>query len=278
MLHAKPCGGAREPGTDFVIDFFARRKGDGYMSETKIQEVVKRKYGQAAKQVVAGGTACCGSGGELSGCDPITKNLYDETQKAGLPAEAVAASLGCGNPTALAKLQPGEVVLDLGSGGGIDVLLSAKRVGPTGKAYGLDMTDEMLTLARENQKKAGVENVEFLKGAIENIPLPENTVDVIISNCVINLSGDKDRVLAEAFRVLKPGGRLGVSDVVVRGEVPVEIRRSMELWVGCIAGALEDKEYQEKLAQAGFESIEVEPTRVYKAEEAREFQIGRAHV
>jgi ubiquinone/menaquinone biosynthesis C-methylase UbiE len=183
----------------------------------------------------------------------------------------VAASLGCGNPTALAKLQAGEVVLDLGSGGGIDVLLSAKRVGPTGKAYGLDMTDEMLALARENQKKASVENVEFLKGAIENIPLPDNTVDVIISNCVINLSGDKDRVLAEAFRVLKPGGRLAVSDVVVRGEVPVEIRRSMELWVGCIAGALEEKEYQEKLARAGFESIEVEPTRVYKAEEARDF-------
>jgi len=197
--------------------------------------------------------------------------LYDEAQKAGLPPGAVAASLGCGNPTALAKLQAGEVVLDLGSGGGIDVLLSAKRVGPTGKAYGLDMTDEMLALARENQKKAGVENVEFLKGAIEDIPLPENTVDVIISNCVINLSGDKDRVLAEAFRVLKPGGRLAVSDVVVRGEVPAEIRRSMELWVGCIAGALEEKEYQEKLARAGFESIEMEPTRVYKAEEARDF-------
>jgi arsenite methyltransferase len=241
------------------------------MSEADIQEVVKQKYGQAAKQVTAGGTACCGGGGGLSGCDPITKNLYDQAQKSGLPAEAVAASLGCGNPTALAKLQTGEVVLDLGSGGGIDVLLSAKRVGPTGKAYGLDMTDEMLALARENQKKAGVKNVEFLKGAIENIPLPENTVDVIISNCVINLSGDKDRVLAEAFRVLKPGGRLAVSDVVVRGSVPAEIRRSMELWVGCIAGALEEREYQEKLARAGFEAIEVEPTRVYKADEAREF-------
>jgi len=241
------------------------------MSETNIQEVVKQKYGQAAKQVTAGGTACCGGGGGLSGCDPITKNLYDEAQKSGLPAQAVAASLGCGNPTALAKLQAGEVVLDLGSGGGIDVLLSAKRVGPTGKAYGLDMTDEMLALARENQEKAGVENVEFLKGAIENIPLPENSVDVIISNCVINLSGDKDRVLAEAFRVLKPGGRLAISDVVVRGAVPAEIRRSMELWVGCIAGALEEKEYQEKLARAGFESIDVEATRVYKAEEAREF-------
>jgi ubiquinone/menaquinone biosynthesis C-methylase UbiE len=197
--------------------------------------------------------------------------LYDDAEKSGLPADAVAASLGCGNPTALAKLQAGEVVLDLGSGGGIDVLLSAKRVGPTGKAYGLDMTDEMLALARANQKKAGVENVEFLKGAIENIPLPENTVDVIISNCVINLSGDKDRVLGEAFRVLKPGGRFAISDVVVRGEVPAEIRRSMELWVGCIAGALEENEYREKLARAGFESIEIETTRVYKAEEARDF-------
>jgi arsenite methyltransferase len=274
MLHAQPGGGAGGGGSDFAmtidedIDGELRRK---QMSEANIQEVVKQKYAEAAKQVTAGGAACCGGGGELSGCDPITRNLYDEAQKSGLPAAAVAASLGCGNPTALAKLQAGEVVLDLGSGGGIDVLLSAKRVGPTGKAYGLDMTDEMLALARENQKKAGVENVEFLKGAIENIPLPENTVDVIISNCVINLSGDKDRVLAEAFRVLKPGGRLAVSDVVVRGDVPAEIRRSMELWVGCIAGALEEKEYQEKLARAGFESIEVEPIRVYKAEEAREF-------
>src|SRR5690348_13092346 len=236
-----------------------------------IQEVVEQKYGAAAKQVAAGGVATCGGGAELSCCDPITANLYDEAQKSGLPAEAVAASLGCGNPTALAQLQPGETVLDLGSGGGIDVLLSAKRVGPAGKAYGLDMTDEMLALARENQKKAGATNVEFLKGSIENIPLPENSVDVIISNCVINLSGDKDRVLAEAFRVLKPGGRLAVSDVVVRGEVPEEIRKSMELWVGCIAGALEEKEYQTKLARAGFESIDVEPTRVYKAEEARDF-------
>src|SRR6266852_1223527 len=241
------------------------------MSKQNIQEAVKEKYGAAAKQVAAGNTACCGGGGELSGCDPITRNLYDETEKAALPADAVASSLGCGNPTALAQLQPGEVVLDLWSGGGIDVLLSAKRVGPTGKAYGLDMTDEMLTLARGNQKKAGVENVEFLKGAIESIPLPENSVDVIISNCVINLSGDKDRVLREAFRVLKPGGRLAVSDVVLRGEVPAEIRKSMELWVGCIAVALEKKEDQEKLARAGFESVEVEPTRVYKAEEAREF-------
>src|SRR6267154_1358582 len=241
------------------------------MSETNTQEVVRQKYGEAAKQVAAGGTACCGGGGELSGCDPITKNLYDEAQKAGLPAGAVAASLGCGNPTALAKLQAGEVVLDLGSGGGIDVLLSAKRVGPTGKAYGLDMTDEMLALARENQRKAGVRNVEFLKGTIESIPLPDNTVDVIISNCVINLSGDKDRVLREAFRVLKPGGRLAVSDVVLRGEVPSEIRKSMELWVGCIAGALQETEYVEKLDAAGFDGIEVEPTRVYQAEEAREF-------
>src|SRR6202790_4582014 len=241
------------------------------MSETNIQDAVKQKYGEAAKRAASGGTACCGGGGELSGCDPITKNLYDESEKAGLPAKAVAASLGCGNPAALAKLQPGEVVLDLGSGGGIDVILSAKRVGSTGKAYGLDMTDEMLALARENQKKAGIDNVEFLKGAIENIPLPENTVDVIISNCVVNLSGDKNRVIAEAFRVLKPGGRFAISDVVVRGEVPADIRRSMELWVGCIAGALEENEYREKLARAGFESIEIETTRVYKVEEAREF-------
>jgi arsenite methyltransferase len=241
------------------------------MPETNIQDAVKQKYGEAAKRAASGGTACCGGGGELSGCDPITKNLYDESEKAGLPAKAVAASLGCGNPTALAKLQPGEVVLDLGSGGGIDVILSAKRVGPAGKAYGLDMTDEMLALARENQTKAGIENVEFLKGAIENIPLPENSVDVIISNCVINLSGDKDRVLAEAFRVLKPGGRFAVSDVVVRGEVPAEIRKSMELWVGCIAGALEETEYREKLALAGFENVDVEATRTYRAEEARDF-------
>ena len=241
------------------------------MSEPNIQEVVKEKYGAAAKQVAEGKTACCGGGASLSGCDPITRNLYGEAEKNSLPADAVAASLGCGNPTALAKLQAGEVVLDLGSGGGIDVLLSAKRVGPTGKAYGLDMTDEMLALARENQRKAGVENAEFLRGTIENIPLPDNTVDVIISNCVINLSGDKDRVLREAFRVLKPGGRLAVSDVVLRGEVPAEIRKSMELWVGCIAGALEENEYRDKLARAGFESIEIETTRVYKMEEARDF-------
>jgi arsenite methyltransferase len=238
------------------------------MSDPSIQEAVKQKYGEAAKRAAGGGTACCGGGAELSGCDPITKDLYSDTEKGALPQEAVAASLGCGNPTALAKLQPGEVVLDLGSGGGIDVILSARRVGSTGKAYGLDMTDEMLALARENQKKAGVANVEFLKGAIENVPLPDNTVDVIISNCVINLSGDKDRVLAEAFRVLKPGGRFAVSDVVVRGEVPADIRKSMELWVGCIAGAMEESEYREKLAHVGFESIEVETTRVYRVEEA----------
>src|ERR1700688_3520355 len=241
--------------------------------EMEIKNVVKEKYGQAALRVHSGGSSCCGAGPALldGSCDPITSHLYDAAQTGVLPEEAVLASLGCGNPTALAQLNPGETVLDLGSGGGIDVLLSAKRVGATGKAYGLDMTDEMLALARANQKKAGVENVEFLKGAIENIPLPENMVDVIISNCVINLSGDKDRVLGEAFRVLKPGGRFAISDVVVRGEVPAEIRRSMELWVGCIAGALEENEYREKLARAGFESIEIETTRVYKAEEARDF-------
>jgi len=241
---------------------------------SEIQDAVKEKYGAAAKQVAAGKTACCGGGAELSGCDPITRDLYDASETATLPADAVAASLGCGNPTALAELRPGEIVLDLGSGGGIDVLLSAKRVGPTGKAYGLDMTDEMLALARANQKKAGAENVEFLKGTIENIPLPDNTVDVIISNCVINLSGDKDRVLREAFRALKPGGRLAVSDVVIRGEVPPEIRKSMELWVGCMAGALQESEYREKLAAAGFASIGVEPTRVYRADEASEFLVA----
>jgi len=241
------------------------------MSEENIQDVVKQKYGEAAKQAAAGGVASCGGGGELSCCDPITRDLYDSAQIAELPEKAVAASLGCGNPTALAQIQAGETVLDLGSGGGIDVLLSARRVGPTGKAYGLDMTDEMLALARENQKKSGVKNVEFLKGAIENIPLPDNSVDVIISNCVINLSGDKDRVLREAFRVLKPGGRFAISDVLVRGEVPPEIRKSMELWVGCIAGALEEYEYRDKLFRAGFEAIDIEPTRVYKSSEARDF-------
>ena len=245
------------------------------MSEESIKKVVKEKYGQAALRVTSGGSSCCGSASSRGEADPITSNLYGCGETAELPAEAVAASLGCGNPTALAELRPGETVLDLGSGGGIDVLLSAKRVGPAGKAYGLDMTDEMLALARENQKKAGVANVEFLKGEIEQIPLPDDSVDVIISNCVINLSADKDRVLAEAFRVLKPGGRFAVSDVVVRGEVPAAIRRSVELWIGCVAGALEEREYREKLAKAGFEAIDVEPTRVYKVEDAREF-IARA--
>jgi len=241
------------------------------MSDKSIQEAVKEKYGAAAKQVSQGKTACCGGGAELSGCDPITRNLYSDLEKSSLPVDAVAASLGCGNPTALAQLRPGETVLDLGSGGGIDVLLSGKRVGPAGKAYGLDMTDEMLALARDNQRKAGVENVEFLKGSIEEIPLPDNSVDVVISNCVINLSGDKDRVLREAFRVLKPSGRLAVSDVVIRGEVPAAVRKSMELWVGCIAGAMQDEEYRHKLQAAGFDGIEVEPTRIYQVEEARNF-------
>jgi arsenite methyltransferase len=234
-----------------------------------LREVVQAKYGEAARSVKQGAASCgcgCGSGG-----DPITANLYDQAETAGLPAEAVLASLGCGNPTALARLEPGEVVLDLGSGGGIDVLLSAKRVGPTGKAYGLDMTDDMLALARENQRRAGVENVEFLKGEIEAIPLPAEAVDVIISNCVINLSADKRRVLAEAFRVLKPGGRFAVSDVVVRGEMPAALRRNVELWIGCVAGALEEPEYRRLLAEVGFAEIEVKPTRIYRAEDARAF-------
>jgi arsenite methyltransferase len=231
-----------------------------------IKDVVKEKYAAAALRV-SSGESCCGDGSAREG-DPITSNLYG-TETAGLPAEALAASLGCGNPTALAELRAGEVVLDLGSGGGIDVLLSAGRVGPTGKAYGLDMTDEMLALARENQRKAGVDNVEFLKGEIEHVPLPDDTVDVVISNCVINLSADKDAVLAEAFRVLKPGGRFAVSDVVVRGQVPPEVRRSVELWIGCVAGALEESDYRAKLAKAGFEVVEVEPTRIYRAEDAR---------
>ena len=241
-----------------------------------IKEVVKEKYGQAALRAHSGGSSCCGSApSSQCGADPITSNLYGAGDKSALPPEAVLASLGCGNPTALAKLKPGETVLDLGSGGGIDVLLSAKRVGPTGKAYGLDMTDEMLALARENQKKSGIGNVEFLKGEIENIPLPDDSVDVIISNCVINLSADKDRVLREAFRVLKPGGRFAVSDVVVHGDVPAEVQRSMELWVGCIAGAMKDSEYSEKLAAAGFEDIDIEPTRVYHIEDARAFLSGQ---
>ncbi|HZR29446.1 MAG TPA: arsenite methyltransferase [Terriglobales bacterium] len=242
------------------------------MSTQDIKEIVKEKYGEAALRVTSGATSsCCGASACGIEVDPITKDLYDGSQTSIVPEEAVKASLGCGNPTALAELKAGEVVLDLGSGGGIDVLLSAQRVGPTGKAYGLDMTDEMLALARENQKKAGIENVEFLKGEIEHIPLPDNSVDVIISNCVINLSADKERVLQEAFRVLKPGGRFAVSDVVVRGEVPEQVRRNVLLWVGCIAGALSDKDYTAKLAKAGFEAIEIEPTRVYNIEDARAY-------
>jgi arsenite methyltransferase len=241
--------------------------------DTDVKETVRRKYGEAARQAAEGSTSsccsssCCGGAAE----DPITSNLYTASETATLPEQAVRASLGCGNPTALAELREGEVVLDLGSGGGIDVLLSARRVGPTGKAYGLDMTDEMLALARENQRKAGVRNVEFLKGEIEAIPLPDNSVDVIISNCVINLSADKGQALREAYRVLKPGGRFAVSDVVVRGEVPEEVRRSMELWVGCIAGALSEEEYHGLLAKAGFEGIGIEPTRIYEIEDARAF-------
>src|SRR5579884_3656019 len=238
----------------------------------EIKEVVKEKYGQAALRVNSRGSSCCGASSALDGCcDPITSNLYDAVQTGELPEAAVLASLGCGNPTALAELKPGEVVLDLGSGGGIDVLLSAKRVGPAGKAYGLDMTDEMLALANENKRKAGATNVEFLKGEIESIPLPDNSVDVIISKCVINLSADKDRVLREAFRVLRPGGRFAVSDVVTRGDLPPALRESLLLWAGCIAGALEESEYRTKLRSAGFEQIEIEPTRIYRVEEAREF-------
>ena len=243
-----------------------------------VKQEVKERYGRVAKAVAEGTTsddagccssACCGSTTESY--DPITSNLYDEGEKAGVPAEALLASLGCGNPTALAQLNEGETVLDLGSGGGIDVLLSAKRVGPTGKVYGLDMTDEMLALANENKRRAGATNVEFLKGEIENIPLPDASVDVIISNCVINLSADKGRVLREAFRVLKPGGRFAVSDVVVRGPVPAEVKRSMELWIGCVAGALEESEYTSLLGAAGFEQVDIEPTRIYKAEDAAAF-------
>ena len=242
----------------------------------ELKEIVKEKYGQAASRVSAGGSSCCGAPAALGDCcDPITSNLYNPAQTGELPPEAVLASLGCGNPTALAGLKPGETVLDLGSGGGIDVLLSARRVGPSGKAYGLDMTDEMLTLARENQRKSGVGNVAFLKGEIENIPLPDNSIDVIISNCVINLSADKSRVLQEAFRVLKPGGRLAVSDVVTRGEVPDEVRKSVLLWVGCIAGALQDRDYRAKLAAAGFSQIDIEPSRIYNVEDARAFLTGQ---
>ena len=243
------------------------------MDNENIKEVVRDRYAQAAVRAASGRSSCCGTSpaSSIDGCDPITSNLYEKNDASSIPEEALRASLGCGNPTALAKLQPGETVLDLGSGGGIDVLLSARRVGPTGKAYGLDMTDEMLALAEQNKLKSGLTNVEFLKGEIENIPLPNDAVDVIVSNCVINLSGDKDRVLREAFRVLKPGGRFAVSDVVVRGEVPQDIRKSMELWVGCVAGALSEKEYREKLVAAEFESVEIEVTRVYDVNDAREF-------
>src|SRR6478752_195163 len=240
-----------------------------------IKEVVKEKYGQAALRVKSGGSSCCGATAASDACcDPITSNLYDSAQAGQIPEEALLASLRCGNPTALTQLNPGEVVLDLGAGGGIDVLLSARRVGPTGKAYGLDMTDEMLALANENKRKAGTQNVEFLKGEIENIPLPDNSVDVIISNCVINLSADKDRVLREAFRVLKPGGRFAVSDVVTRGDVPEAVRRSVELWVGCVAGALQEMEYRDLLADAGVRRVEIEPTRVYEAKDGEAFLGG----
>jgi len=246
------------------------------MSATNLRDAVREKYSQAALRVhTTQGASCCGASSARDPNNPITSNLYDTSESGAVPEEAMLASLGCGNPTALAQLRPGETVLDLGSGGGIDVLLSARRVAPNGKAYGLDMTDEMLALARENQRKAGIKNVKFLKGEIENIPMPDNSVDVIISNCVINLSGDKDRVLSEAFRVLKPGGRLAVSDVVTRGEVPDVIRRDMLLWVGCIAGALRDTEYAAKLAQVGFEGISIEPTRVYNIEDARVFLTGK---
>ena len=241
---------------------------------TDIKQVVKEKYAQAALRVGSEGSSCCGATPSC-GCDPITSNLYDASQTDQIPEQALQASLGCGNPTALAQLNAGEIVLDLGSGGGIDVLLSVKRVGATGKAYGLDMTDEMLALANRNKRKAGVENVEFLKGEIEHIPLPDNSVDVVISNCVINLSADKGQVLREAFRVLKPGGRFAVSDVVTRGQIPAEIRRSVLLWAGCVAGALEENDYRHKLQQAGFENIEIDPTRVYRVEDAREFLTGQ---
>jgi arsenite methyltransferase len=247
------------------------------MSEPNIRDAVKEKYGEAALRAATGGSSCCGATAASSscGCDPITSNLYDAAQSGEIPAEAMQASLGCGNPTALAKLNAGETVLDLGSGGGIDVLLSARRVGSTGKAYGLDMTDEMLALAHANKEKAGVDNVEFLKGEIEHIPLPDNSVDVVISNCVINLSSDKDAVLREAFRVLKPGGRFAVSDVVTRGEMLPEIRKSILLWVGCIAGALEESDYLRKLQDSGFADAEIEPTRIYQVEDAREFLSGQ---
>jgi ubiquinone/menaquinone biosynthesis C-methylase UbiE len=245
------------------------------VSSSDLKSIVRERYGEAALRATSGDrSSCCGGSCGAGTADPITSDLYSEAETAVIPKEAVLASLGCGNPTALAELREGEVVLDLGSGGGIDVLLSARRVGPTGKAYGLDMTDEMLALARENQRKSGVENVEFLRGEIEAIPLPDSSVDVIISNCVVNLSGDKRKVIAEAFRVLKPGGRFAVSDVVVRGEVPSQVRQSMELWVGCVAGALTEREFETYLADAGFDDISVEPTRIYEFEDARAFLSG----
>ena len=246
------------------------------IKEANLQDIVREKYGQAALRVgAAGGNCCSATAASACGCDPITANLYDPAQAEEIPEAAMQASLGCGNPTALARLNPGETVLDLGSGGGIDVLLSARRVGPAGKAYGLDMTDEMLALANENKRKAGATNVEFLRGEIEHIPLPDNAVDVIISNCVINLSADKDAVLREAFRVLKPGGRFAVSDVVTRGEIDPQIRKSVLLWVGCVAGALQENDYRDKLSAAGFADIEIEPTRIYRLEDAREFLAGK---
>jgi SAM-dependent methyltransferase len=244
-------------------------------TEGDVREIVKQKYGEAASRVAQGATGSC-CGGAVGGCDPITSNLYDAGEAGEVPEKAMLASLGCGNPTALAELKAGETVLDLGSGGGIDVLLSAKRVGPTGTAFGLDMTDEMLALAEENKRRSGLANVHFLKGEIEHIPLPDNSIDVIISNCVINLSADKDRVLKEAFRVLKPGGRFAVSDVVVRGDVPPQARKGMELWVGCVAGALSDEDYLSKLAAAGFESADIEVTRVYSVDDARDFLGGQS--
>ncbi|MFO0775669.1 MAG: arsenite methyltransferase [Nitrospiraceae bacterium] len=244
------------------------------MESSDIKQFVREKYGEAAKRATSGGSSCCGAAPALGNVDPITMNLYSDGEAAALPADAVAASLGCGNPTALAELKPGETVLDLGSGGGIDVLLSARRVGPTGKAYGLDMTDEMLALARKNQQAAGLTNVEFLKGEIEQIPLPNASVDVVISNCVVNLSGDKPAVIREIFRVLKPGGRVAVSDVVVNGEVPPAIRRSMELWAGCVAGALDKAQFQALLEQAGFDAVDIEPTRIYTAKDVEAFMEG----
>jgi arsenite methyltransferase len=270
MLHPQSGAKARSDRSDLQI------RGDD-VAGSEIKVTVREKYAEAALRVASGGSACCGAAPKAGTdrCDQITSNLYDAVQIGQIPVGALLASLGCGNPTSLARLSPGETVLDLGSGGGIDVLLSARRVGPTGKAYGLDMTDEMLRLANENKQKSGIENVEFLKGEIEKIPLPDNSVDVVISNCVINLSADKDRVLAEAFRVLKPGGRLAVSDVATRGEMPEQVRKNALLWVGCVAGALEEEDYRGKLAAAGFGEIEIQPTRVYRIEDAREFLAGQ---